>query len=277
MAAVGQRSLSVRAVPARGLSETPGYRLELTLLPRLGLTFDGKPVEITLRSQRVLALLAIERSRISRSYLAGTLWPDGPEERASASLRSALWMLPHGLPGIVIASGQHLELSPHVRVDYHAAMDLGSRLVGGDTLPDQHFPDERLLWHDLLTEWSEDWLLVEQERFRQMRLHGLEMICARLVADGMAGRAIQTALRTIAAEPLRESSHRALVRAHLAEGNLGEALRQCRLFERLLRDELGIDPSPEFQRMTERLLPDAGGRRASLEDADRSGSWVTAR
>lgn len=278
MAAVGPTNLLIGAAPTRGPMGTPATGYKLAVLPRFVLRFDEHPVEVTLRSQRLLVLLVIERSRVRRSYLAGTLWPDGTEERASASLRSALWMLRHELRGAVVATGQHLELSPDVQVDYHAAVDLGAHLVGGETRPDGLGSDEHLLWYDLLPEWSEDWLLVEQERFRQMRLHALEALCARLVSNGMTGRAIHTALRAIAAEPLRESSHRVLIRAHIAEGNLSEALRQSRLFERLLRDELGIEPSAEFRHLTADLLPLASGdARAAVDDISRTGSWVTAR
>lgn len=45
---------------------------------------------------------------------------------------------------------------------------------------------------------------------------------------------------------MRESAHRLVIRAHLAEGNIGEARRQfehCRL---LLREELGVHPSGEL-------------------------------
>jgi DNA-binding SARP family transcriptional activator len=46
------------------------------------------------------------------------------------------------------------------------------------------------------------------------------------------------------AEPLRESAHRALVRVHLAEGNLIEAVRACESFRTLLADRPGIPPPP---------------------------------
>ena len=38
---------------------------------------------------------------------------------------------------------------------------------------------------------------------------------------------------------------RTLIRAHLAEGNRVEALRQFALYGRLMRDELGLEPSPD--------------------------------
>jgi DNA-binding SARP family transcriptional activator len=47
----------------------------------------------------------------------------------------------------------------------------------------------------------------------------------------------------VAVEPLRESAHRALIGAHLAEGNRVEALRQLARLRHLLREELGVEPS----------------------------------
>jgi DNA-binding SARP family transcriptional activator len=56
-------------------------------------------------------------------------------------------------------------------------------------------------------------------------------------------------LAAVACEPLRESTHRAVVRAHLAEGNPAEALRQYRSYRQLLNDELGLPPSRQFQEL----------------------------
>ena len=54
-------------------------------------------------------------------------------------------------------------------------------------------------------------------------------------------------MAAVAAEPLRESAQRALIRAHLAEGNRSEALRQYRSYESLLRDELGLEPTSDLK------------------------------
>ncbi len=59
----------------------------------------------------------------------------------------------------------------------------------------------------------------------------------------------------MAADPLRESAHRALMAAYLAEGNPGPALRQFQAFARLLHDELGMEPSASMQTLAEGLRP----------------------
>jgi DNA-binding SARP family transcriptional activator len=42
-----------------------------------------------------------------------------------------------------------------------------------------------------------------------------------------------------------------LIGAHLAEGNRVEAIRQFRLYEALVRDELGVEPSGAIRQMLE--------------------------
>ena len=106
---------------------------------------------------------------------------------------------------------------------------------------------------DLLPDWYDDWLLVERERFRQLRLHALESLADDLALGGQFAAAAEAALAAIAAEPLRESAHRVLVRLHLAEGNFGEAIRQYETYAALLRHELDLDPSPNMQNLVRTL------------------------
>jgi hypothetical protein len=43
--------------------------------------------------KRLLAFVALQGGRADRRHAAGSLWPDGSEDRASGNLRSALWRL----------------------------------------------------------------------------------------------------------------------------------------------------------------------------------------
>ena len=97
---------------------------------------------------------------------------------------------------------------------------------------------------DLLSDWNEDWVLIERERFRQARLHALEALCDRYSEAGLMMPTIQAGLAAVTADPFRESAHRALIsRAHLREGNRSEALRQYSSYRRMLDEELGIEPA----------------------------------
>ena len=53
----------------------------------------------------------------------------------------------------------------------------------------------------------------------------------------------------IAAEPLRESAHTALIAAHISEGNSAEAHRYFRHYCHLLWNELRLSPSFSFEQL----------------------------
>jgi DNA-binding SARP family transcriptional activator len=119
---------------------------------------------------------------------------------------------------------------------------------------------------ELLPAWYDDWVLIERERVRQMRLHALERACQELAASGRFGQAIEAGLAAIAEEPLRESAHRILISAHLAEGNRIEALWQFEEYSRLMRDELQLEPSIQIRG----LIDGAFGNRSIMTGRLRS-------
>ena len=204
--------------------------------------------------QRLLALLALQGRPLERLWVAGTLWMDASEERAGASLRSALWRLPQpgGTP-MVESSVTHLRLARDIDVDLHDLSARMERLEQASTAIDDRTGSSALT-RDLLPDWYEDWVVLERERFRQLRLHALEALCARLTEAGRFGAAVQAGLAAVSGEPLRESAHRTLIRAHLAEGNPGEAVRQFHLYRRLLADELAVEPSAAIRGLVQPLL-----------------------
>jgi len=87
---------------------------------------------------------------------------------------------------------------------------------------------------------------MERERIRQRILHALEALSERLASAGRFADAIEAAMLAASAEPLRESAQRALIRAHIAEGNLTEARRSYRAYHDLMHRELGVRPSADF-------------------------------
>lgn len=229
-------------------------RILLRVVDGFELTSGREPVPVPANSQRLLAFLALHNRPLERAYVAGVLWSETSDGRAAASLRSALWRLPRPGCALVNCSGTRLRLFPYVVVDVADAAALAHRLVtqtGDDILP-EGVP--AALQGDVLPEWYDDWVLVQQERFRQVRLHALEALSERLTLAGRTSEGIEAALAAIAAEPLRESAHRALIQAHVAEGNAAEAIRQYHRCEALLSSELGIKPSPLMSRLMERVL-----------------------
>jgi DNA-binding SARP family transcriptional activator len=216
---------------------------ELRLLRGFQLHRDGCDADLPLSSQRVLAFLALQGRPQSRTYVASTLWTDIREERAGASLRSALWRINRCGHGLVAADSQALRLAPDVVVDLHKSARSAHEVLRGDNGDCESRLDD-LIAGDLLPGWYEDWVITEREHFRQVRLHALEKLCEQLTLERRFSQAIEAGLAAVAGEPLRESAHRVLIQAYLQEGNRGEAMRQYEACRRVLQRELNIDPSP---------------------------------
>ncbi|MDP9429412.1 MAG: SARP family transcriptional regulator [Actinomycetota bacterium] len=204
------------------------------------------------RVQRLLVFLCLA-GRPARSAVAGQLWGDVPEEQAHASLRSALWRLHRVAPGLVDTSGGALAVASDVRVDVRELTAWTARVRDPRTDLDELGLLPAELQGDLLPRWHEDWVVLERERLRQLRLYALETLAARLAAAGRAVDAVEAAHFAVRGEPLRESAHRLLVRAHLAEGDVAAAVRVYRDFRTRLRDELGADPTDRFTRLVAHL------------------------
>ena len=106
--------------------------------------------------------------------------------------------------------------------------------------------------------WLDEW----RRRLDDVRLRGLECFAAARL--GLGGptlpQAEECGRRLIELAPYRESGHRILMEALERGGNVAEALRVYDRLRVLLRDELGIAPSPAVQSVYRRLLGEAAPR-----------------
>jgi DNA-binding SARP family transcriptional activator len=232
-----------------------GFRARVRLIDGFEVHLGERPAlraqdQLPRGVQRLVARLCLS-GRPPRSAIAGQLWPDVSEDHAHASLRSALWRLHKAAPGLVEASAGSLSLAAGVRVDVRELSDW-ARTVRDPTadLDRFHVPDAELLG-ELLPGWYDDWVLLERERLRQLRMHALERVAESLARAGRYGEALEVAYAAVRAEPLRESAHRTVVRVHLAEGNVAEALRAYDQFRGMLREELGVPPSEQMTRLVQ--------------------------
>jgi len=193
--------------------------------------------------ERVIAFLAVRDRPQPRTTVAATLWSDMTADRASANLRTALWRGRQLADGCIVNEGCYMAVAPVVDVDLKRVVEQVRQLFadGDAALGEGTRPAD--LEGDLLPDWDEEWIIFERERLRQMRIHALEALCRKLSAARRHAEAIDAGLAAVAAEPLRESAQRALIAAHLDEGNVSEARRQYHLYRELVWDALGVEPS----------------------------------
>jgi SARP family transcriptional regulator, regulator of embCAB operon len=235
-----------RRVRPEGLFALREPPMRIRLLGCFSFSVDDAPRTLPPGSQRLLTILALRGGTIHRAQVAGALWRDVTDAHAYGSLRSELWRLRRIARGAIEAGLHELQLADRVSVDFQDASRLARRLLNsrsGSRESDITAASIRMLSGDLLPDWYDDWVVMEAEQWRQLRLHALEALSGRLREQGRYGEALDAALGAVAAEPLRESAHRAAILAHLSEGNQSEAIRAFERYRDLIGTELGLEPT----------------------------------
>lgn len=241
---------------------------KVSLLRGFELVVDGDRWPVPPAVQRVMAFLALQERPTPRREVASRLWPDVEDRRCAANLRSALWRIRQPDAQLVVADDGDLSISPDVSVDVRSMTVLANRLLdSADPCEDVCLSHETLSG-DLLPGWYEDWVLLERERIRQLRLHAFDALAERLIELGRYGQAVQVSMKSVQEEPLRETPHRLLVSVHLAEGNVSEAVREFDRYRDLLTVELGVEPSEMMCALVEGV---PRTRAAKLKPAARTG------
>jgi DNA-binding SARP family transcriptional activator len=230
---------------------TDAYALtEMRLLGGFTVVHEGRLLPLTRGQRRLLAILGLRHSS-SRAQVAGLLWPDVPDARALGCLRTALWRL---VPRDLVASdGEQMALGAGVRVDVDELVGLASALEedGCSREPERL---TRVAQEELLPGWYDDWVLIEREYLRQVRLHALEDLARVHLRHDKYGPALRSAIAAQRIEPLRETPHRLAVEIHLAEGNACEALSVYYAYHAMVKRELGVAPSPRMQALLTKAL-----------------------
>ena len=216
-----------------------------------------------------LVRLALARHRpVPTSELADAIW--GPDVPASVdtSLRAVLSKVRSAVaragadpaPAIVADAGCYQLRAPGAWVDVEAAANAvdraeGAWRVGTATRAWSHATvAASIARRPLLPGEDAPWIAEAQGRLRRVHLRALAVLADVWRERGDHALAVATAAELVALEPFREASHRALLAAHLAAGDVAEATRAYDRCRRLLREELGVDPSPETEQLHRRVL-----------------------
>jgi predicted ATPase/DNA-binding SARP family transcriptional activator len=239
--------------------------LRVRVLGATELAVDGRPL-VGLASAKATALLvylAVTGTTQSRSTLAGMLWSDLPEATARANLRLALTKLRRALPAQLLVTRQTVALDAAQRV-WVDAVEV-ERLAAGKPEGEELLAAARLCRGEFLSgfeapgaELFDEWVLGRRAASRADQLVLLERAVqdARERRDTAAG--VEVARRMLELEPLHEEAHRALMWFLATGGQRGAALAQFETCRYLLREELGLDPSPATVTLRDQITHTGG-------------------
>lgn len=212
----------------------------------------------------ILAVLVLERHRgISGEELASELWGEIRPPGWEGTLRSLLSKLRNSMETVGLeretlgqAFGYYqLRLPGPVWVDVQVATDAVHRAeaavrrseiedgCGWALVANVIGKRAFLPWADgpLVTRW--------RSVLRDVRVRALDCLAQVWTVTGHPELAARDAAMAIDLEPFREASYRLLMQAQVSAGNQAEALRTYQRCRELLKEELGVSPSPETEQV----------------------------
>jgi DNA-binding SARP family transcriptional activator len=248
-------------------------KARIQLCGRFVAELDGSRVEDALPGRRgrvLFAYLVLHRGRpLPRDELLMAGWGEDAPAEAGNALSVLLSKLRHGLGADRLRGRTVVELllPPETFVDVEAALEGAHRAESAiaEGRWAQAWGPAGIAYHvatrpflaGLEAPWIDQW----RRRLEQVRLRGLE--CFAAAGLGLGGPALaqaeERARMLTELAPYHETGHLILLEALERRGNVAEALRAYERLRVLLREELGIAPSPTLQAVHRRLLQSAGG------------------
>jgi DNA-binding SARP family transcriptional activator len=243
-------------------------KARIQLCGRFAVDIDGARIEDTLPGRRgrvLFAYLALNRGRaLPRDELLVAGWGEDAPPDASNALSVLLSKLRYALGANRLQGRTAVELllPPATFVDVEAALEGAHRAESAiaEGRWAQAWGPAGIAYHiatrPFLTGLEVPWIDGWRRRLQEVRLRGLE--CFAAASLGLGGPALaqaeERARMLTELAPYRETGHRLLIEALAGRGNVAEALRAYERLRVLLRDELGIAPSPAIQAVHRQLL-----------------------
>ena len=246
--------------------------VRLQLLGNFQLEHNGRTIYTGRRKcQALLAYLAMSGRRQSREFLASLLWPDTDASKGAAYLRNALWVLNRtALKPFLNLENNYVTLKPgpELVIDAsHFLSCISAAVISPNQGPGLH---PECLQH-LETAVSiycgpflngfalqdspefEHWQYLEAENLQQEYIRVLNRITDHYQYTSQWEMVLRTAQKMISADPLDEAAHRRMISAYAQLDQKASAASQFELCQKLLRDELGMDPEPETIELMEQI------------------------
>ena len=247
-------------------------KARIQLCGRFVVDVDGSRIEDTLPGRRgrvLFAYLVLNRGQaLPRDELLVAGWGEDAPAEASNALSVLLSKLRHNLGAGHLRGRTAIELLlPQATfVDVEAALEGAHRAESSiaEGRWAQAWGPAGIAYHvatrPFLTGLEAPWIEQWRRRLEEVRLRGLE--CFAAAGLGLGGPALaqaeERARMLTELAPYRETGHHILIEALAGRGNVAEALRAYERLRVLLRDELGITPSPAVQGVHRQLLDGAG-------------------
>ena len=238
--------------------------LTVRMLGPLQVERDGQPVALGGRAQRaLLARLLLDTGRtVPVSRLVEDLWGENAPASASKMVQIYVSMLRKVLPeGVLVtrSPGYAVEL-PREAIDLSRFEDLrragqAALAAGSSAHAVETLRQALALWRGpALGEFDEPFATIESRRLEELHLASLEDRIDAELQLGRHGALVAELHALVAHHPLRERLRGQLMLALYGSGRQADALAEYHRVREVLRDDLGIEPSPALRELERRIL-----------------------
>jgi len=264
---VAERVLKLRAfrkeILQGGLSEEEETdHLEIYALGEGRVVCDGHPVassEWQAAMAKELFFYILLHGPVERDAIGVVFWPELPLKKMRNSFHTTIHRIRRAVGAdVIVLEGGRYCLGD---VDYWFDIEEFESLVErAQLLPSNDWQTEDL-WQravalyqgDFLPEVERVWCVPKRESLREMYIKALIGIGRCYEVRREFEQAITWYRRALEAEELREDVHRRIMECYNKAGRRAEALAQYYACRRVLKKELGLEPSAETQRLYEQI------------------------
>jgi basic membrane lipoprotein Med (substrate-binding protein (PBP1-ABC) superfamily)/DNA-binding SARP family transcriptional activator len=245
--------------------------MEFRILGPLEVRSDGDPVDLGPPKQRaLLALLLLHIDRVvPTERILEELWGDDAPGKENAlwvhisRLRSALEprRVDRGQSSVLVTRdhGYTIRADPSTldsRLFETTLVEARNTLATDPVAASESLRAALSLWRGAaLQDFTyEEFARTEITRLEELRLEAIEICIEAELRRGQGSELISELTTLVDQHPLRERPVTQLMRALYRAGRQAEALRACERYRLRIREELGLEPSPEIRRLEEQIL-----------------------
>ncbi|WP_420628555.1 AfsR/SARP family transcriptional regulator [Candidatus Leptofilum sp.] len=248
-------------------------RLTISLLGGVKIALDGTAVSnfASRKADALFIYLACNPRPHPRETLATLFWPNNDQTRALANLSVILSSLRKQVDDFLLTDRHMVSFNTEATfwldvVSFEQAIaatqkqqaDKISRTIAAQLQTAvSHYKGDFLAGFNVrgVPEF-EAWVLLEQERLRQMMLDALANLVSFHQQRSQFSEGIQVAQQLLALDPLQEEIHRQLMRLYALDNQRPAALAQYDQCTAILAEELGVEPDEETKQLFEEIRDD---------------------
>lgn len=235
--------------------------LSIRLFGAPQITLGDLPITdfITRKAEALFLYLVATQRPHTRDALATLLWAEEEHQRAKKNLRDILPNLRDQLGDYLLITRESITFN--TKLPYWADLEcFQAHLQRGNANIEEVHAAVSLYRGEFLEGFHvrgaptfEEWMLLERERLHETYIQSLYTLATHHIEQQDYFAALVITQRLLAIEPWQEKAHRQQMISLAGSGRINEALAQYATCQRILADELGLEPLVETTALYEQI------------------------